>query len=139
VSYIYTFEQDYPSIGNMWNPFDAIVIQTSEVPVQADYTTPLYQLDDAGLPSTLQTNGNTLKIIADMPIRAQSITAVGQQYRAEIVFEPPSPVLIELQSGRAFNQFDFSLFLRVKETNELRPLSLSDGGSAYFRWAFSRK
>jgi hypothetical protein len=139
VSYIYTFEQDYPSIGNMWNPFDAIVIQTSEVPVQADYTTPLYQLDDAGLPSTLQTNGNTLKIIADMPIKSQSTTAVGQQYRAEIVFEPPSPVLIDLQSGRTFNQFDFSLFLRVKETNELRPLSLSDGGSAYFRWAFSRK
>lgn len=139
VSYIYTFEQDYPSIGNMWNPFDAIVIQTSEVPVQADYTTPLYQLDDAGLPSTLQTNGNTLKIIADMPIRSQSTTMVGQEYRAEIVFEPPSPVFIELQSGRPFNQFDFSLFLRVKETNELRPLSLSDGGSAYFRWAFSRK
>jgi hypothetical protein len=124
----------------MWNPFDAVVLQTSEVPVQADYTTPLYQLDDAGLPSTLQTNGNTLKIIADLPIKALSQVFQGQQYRSEIVFEPSATLLsIDLQPGRTFNQFDFSIFLRVKETNELRPLSLSDGGSAYFRWAFSRK
>jgi len=139
VSYIYTFEQDYPSICNMWNPFDAIVLQTAEVPVQADYTTPLYQLDDAGLPTTLQTNGNTLKIIADLPIKTQATVQEGQQFRSEIVFEPNTPLYIDLQPGRTFNQFDYSIFLRVKETNELRPLSLSDGGSAYFRWAFSRK
>jgi hypothetical protein len=31
--YLYTFPQDYPSIGLMWNPVDTIVIVSSDVPV----------------------------------------------------------------------------------------------------------
>jgi len=139
VPYIYTFAQDYPSIGNMWNPFDAIVVATSNVPVEPDYTTPLYEINDAGLPTTLQTNGNTQKIIAELNIKPLSNLQSGWEYRTEILFDPQTPVVMELQSGRVFNQFDFQLFLRMKGTNQLRPLSLSNGGSAYLRWVFLRK
>jgi hypothetical protein len=139
VPYMYTFAQDYPSIGNMWNPFDAIVVATSNVPIEPDYTTPLYQIDDAGLPTTLQTNGNTQKIVAELNIKPLSNLQSGWEYRTEILFDPQTPVVMELQSGRVFNQFDFQLFLRVKGTNQLRPLSLSNGGSAYLRWVFLRK
>jgi hypothetical protein len=139
ITYVYTFEQDYPSIGNMWNPFDAIVVTTAEVPVQADYVTPLYQLNDAGLPTTLQTNGNTRKVMAELMVRSGSLTQVGQEYRDEILFEPPNPIYVDLQPGRTFDKFDFQLFLRYKDSNTLRPLSLSNRGSVYFRWQFSRK
>jgi len=139
VPYIYTFPQDYPSIGNMWQPFDAIVVQTGSVPVEADYTTPLFQLNDAGIPQNVQTNGNTLKIIAEMNIKPLSNLQSGLEYRTEILFDPQTPVVMELQRGRVFNQFDYQLFLRVKGDNSLRPLSLSDGGSAYLRWSFLRK
>jgi hypothetical protein len=139
VPYIYTFPQDYPSIGNMWQPFDAIVVQSGSVPVEADYTTPLYQLNDAGLPVNVQTNGNTLKIIAEMNIKPLSNLQSGLEYRTEILFDPTTPVIMELQRGRVFNQFDYQLFLRVKGNNSLRPLVLSDGGSAYLRWSFLRK
>ena len=139
IVYVYSFDQDYASIGNMWNPFDAIVIQTAEVPVQSDYTTPLFQLNDSGLPSTLQTNGNTLKIMAELLIKSQSTIQLGQQFRSEIEYEPTTPVYVDLQPGRTFNEFDYQVFLRMKDTNQLRKLSLSNGGSAYFRWAFSRK
>jgi hypothetical protein len=139
VPYIYTFPQDYPSIGNMWQPFDAIVVQSGSVPVEADYTTPLFQLNDAGIPQNVQTNGNTLKIIAEMNIKPLSNLQSGLEYRTEILFDPQTPVVMELQRGRVFNQFDYQLFLRVKNDNSLRPLSLSDGGSAYLRWSFLRK
>jgi hypothetical protein len=139
VPYIYTFPQDYPSIGNMWQPFDAIVVQSGSVPVEADYTTPLFQLSDSGLPLNLQTNGNTLKIIAEMNIKPLSNLQSGLEYRTEILFDPQTPVVMELQRGRVFNQFDYQLFLRVKADNSLRPLSLSNGGSAYLRWSFLRK
>jgi hypothetical protein len=139
VPYMYTFAQDYPSIGNMWNPFDAIVVATSNVPIEPDFTTPLYQIGDAGLPTTLQTNGNTQKIMAELNIKPLSNLQSGWEYRTEVLFDPQTPVVMELQSGRVFNQFDFQLFLRVKGTNQLRPLSLSNGGSAYLRWVFLRK
>ena len=139
VPYIYTFAQDYPSIGLMWQPFDAVVVQTGSVPVEADYTTPLYQLNDAGLPAQQTTNGNTLKILAEFNIKPITQTLCGQEYRTEILFDPQTPVIMDLEKGREFTQFDFQLFLREKGTNNLRPLSLSDGGSAYLRWAFLRK
>jgi hypothetical protein len=123
----------------MWQPFDAIVVQSGSVPVEADYTTPLYQLSDSGLPVNLQTNGNTLKIIAEMNIKPLSNLQSGLEYRTEILFDPQTPVVMELQRGRVFNQFDYQLFLRVKADNSLRPLSLSNGGSAYLRWSFLRK
>jgi hypothetical protein len=139
VPYIYTFAQDYTSIGLMWQPFDAVVVQSGSIPVIADYTTPQYLLNDSGQPVTLQTSGNTLKIIAELNVKPLSNLQSGLEYRTEIIFDPQTPVIMDLQSGRVFDIFDYQVFLRYKVNNFLRPLSLSDGGSVYFRWSFLRK
>ena len=80
-----------------------------------------------------------MKILAELNIKPITQTLCGQEYRTEILFDPQTPVIMDLEKGREFTQFDFQLFLREKGTNNLRPLSLSDGGSAYLRWAFLRK
>ena len=139
VPYFYTFAQDLPSIGEMWNPVDAIIVATGNVPIEPDQTVPAYVLGDSGEPQSAQTNGNTLKILAEINYKPLSNTQVGQEYRNEILFDPQTPVVMDLQSGRVFNQFDYQLFLRMKATGTYRPLSLSNRGNANLRWVFQRK
>ena len=139
VPYFYTFAQDLPSIGEMWNPVDAIIVATGNVPIEPDQTVPVYVLGDSGEPQSAQTNGNTLKILAEINYKPLSNTQAGQEYRNEILFDPQTPVVMDLQSGRVFNQFDYQLFLRMKATGTYRPLSLSNRGNANLRWVFQRK
>lgn len=139
VPYIYTFPQDYSSIGLAWNPVDALVVITGNVPIEDDQTLPPYILTDSGPPSAQQTNGNTLKILAELNVKPIGQTYSGQEYRAQVVYDPTFPVTMELQGGRIFNQFDFQIFMRMKASQALRPLSLSNGGSVNLRWLFGRK
>jgi hypothetical protein len=44
-----------------------------------------------------------------------------------------------MHSSNEFKTFDFVVMLRMKATGKLRPLTLSNGGSAFFRWEFLRK
>lgn len=138
VPYLYMYAQDYPSIGLRWNCVDAIVVATGNVPVEPDQVAPPYVLNDAGQPSAVQTNGNTLKILAELNIKPLANMQTGQEFRNEILFDPTTPVLMALQSGRTFNQFDYQLFLRTTD-GVYRPLSLSNGGSANLRWVFQLK
>lgn len=137
--YLYTFAQSAPSVGLMWNPIDAIVVLTGNVPVDPDQTTPPFILDDNGAPVSVQTNGNTLKMLAELNVKPLANTQIGQEYRNEILFDPQFPVVANLQSGRVFDQFDYQIFMRLKATQTLRPLSLSNGGSANLRFVFDRK
>jgi hypothetical protein len=139
VQYNYVFNQDYPSIGLAWNAFDAIIVATGNVPIEDDQVNPPYILDDNGAPSTQQTNGNTIKILAELNLKPLSTGYVGQEFRNEIVFDPVFPVVMELQTGRVFNQFDYQLFLREKATQRYRKLSLSNFGNANIRFVLNRK
>ena len=139
VAYIYTFPQDYSSIGLLWNPVDAIIVATGNVPIEPDQTVPAYFLDDFGQPTNVQTNGNTIKILAELNVKPLANMQSGQEFRSEVLFDPTTPVYMDLQSGRIFNQFDFQLFLRMKGTQTYRPLSLSNGGCANLRWVLARK
>lgn len=138
VPYLYMYPQDYPSVGLRWNSFDAIIVATGNVPIEPDQVAPAYILNDAGQPQTVQTNGNTLKILAELNIKPLANMQTGQEFRNEVLFDPATPVFMALQSGRVFNQFDFQLFLRTTE-QMYRPLSLSNGGSANLRWVFQLK
>lgn len=137
--YLYTFQQDHPSVGLMWNPVDAIVVVTGNVPIEPDLTTPPYFIDDYGQAASINSAGNFLKILAELTIIPLANQQTGQEFQNEIIFHPITPVVMELQNGRVFNQFDYQLFLRMKETQTYRPLSLSRGGAANLRWALSRK
>ena len=137
VPYLYTFQQDYPSSGLMWNPVDAIVVFTASVPVDPDLSTPANAIDDGGNVS-IQSNGNILKILGEINVKSMGNMQAGQQLRNEIVFDPVTPIHMDMQSSQNFLKFDYQLFLRFKDQT-YRALTLSQGGSANLRFVFTRK
>jgi hypothetical protein len=139
VFYIYTVPQDYGSVGLAWNPFDAIVVTTNTVPIADDETQPPYVLNDQGVPQTQQSTGNTIKILADCNLKPLNQTTVGQEFRNEIVFDPEVSEPLHMTSLKDFRIFDWQLMLRLKGTQALRPLSLSNDGYAFLRFVFQRK
>jgi hypothetical protein len=82
-------------------------------------------------------NGNLLKILGEYVVKATN--QVGQEYRNEIVFEPQSIVRCSLQSGTVFKTFDYQIMMRMKNSNALRPLTISNGGSVFMRFEFEIK
>jgi len=133
--YFYTTAQDYPSIGNMWNPVDTIVVITSEIPIVMDQVSPLFLLTDK--PTKEQPNGNSLKVLAEFVVRPNE--DLGRQYRNEIVYEPYNPVRKALQSSVPFTTFDYVICMRMKGSNYLRIVNLSNSGSAFMRFEFQLK
>jgi len=161
--FIYTFPQDYASAGLMWNPIDTIVITSGDIPVLDDQIIPpvvlgdngvaigsventVYNLNITGQNSFLvgnggggqSTNAATLKIIGEFIVKAGSMQT-GQEYRNQIVFEPQSVIPMDLQHGVTFNKFSYQAWMRMKSTQLLRPVTLSNGGSLNMRWRFDRK
>ena len=161
--FIYTFPQDYASAGLMWNPIDTIVITSGDIPVLDDQIIPPVVLGDNGVAigsveNTVynpnisgqssflvgnggggqSTNASTLKIIGEFIVKAGSMQT-GQEYRNQIVFEPQSVIPMDLQHGVTFNKFSYQAWMRMKSTQLLRPVTLSNGGSLNMRWRFDRK
>jgi hypothetical protein len=131
--------QDYGSAGLAWNPFDAIVVTTNTVPIADDETQPPYVLNDQGVPQTQQSTGNIIKILADCNLKPLGLTPVGQEFRNEIIFDPEVSEPLHMTSLKDFRIFDWQLMLRLKGTQALRPLSLSNDGYAFLRFVFQRK
>jgi hypothetical protein len=129
--YLYTAQQDYPSVGNMWNPVDTIVVVTSHVPVTEDQTQPVNYVGDtsATLASRSQNTSQTLMILGEFVVKSPD--QPGQQYRSEIIFEPQVPRPVPLKTSSDFKTFDYSIFMRMKNGG-YRPVSLSGGGGSLF-------
>jgi hypothetical protein len=160
--FIYTFPQDYASVGLMWNPIDTIVITSGDIPVLDDQILPPCVLGDNGVaigsietpvynPNNGQssflignggggqsTNAATLKIIGEFIVNTGAMQT-GQEYRNQIVFEPQTIIPMDLQHGVTFNKFSYQAWMRMKSTQLLRPVTLSNGGSLNMRWRFDRK
>ena len=134
--YIYTFPQDYPSVGLLWNPVDTLVVVAGEIPILSDEVSPTYFLGDV-FTDRGSSNGDTLKILGEYVVKATN--QVGQEYRNEIVFEPQAIVRCSLQSGTVFKTFDYQIMMRMKNSNALRPLTISNGGSVFMRFQFEIK
>lgn len=135
--YLYTFTQSYPSVGLMWNPVDTIVVVTTKVPVLAAQTLPPYVIgNDGSAPS--KTIANTENILGEFVVRGVTGQS-GQEFRNQIVFEPQTLNRIDLLRGINFINFDFELKMRMKGTQLLRPVTLSNGGSVNIRWHFELK
>jgi len=134
--YIYTFPQDYPSVGLLWNPVDTLVVIAGEIPMLSDEVSPTFFLGDV-FTERGSSNGNTLKILGEYVVKATN--QVGQEYRNEIVFEPQAIVRCSLQSGTVFKTFDYQIMMRMKNSNALRPLTISNGGSVFMRFQFEIK
>ena len=136
--YIYTFPQDYPSIGNMWNPVDAIVVLTGVVPIEDDETmAPTIIGDTAYTKRDQSTSSQTEKILAEFIVRHPIIN--GQQYRNEILFDPQVRAMVEMRSASELKQFDYKIKLRLKQSQVYRDLSLNNGGNANMRFILERK
>lgn len=135
--YLYTFAQQYPSIGLAWNPIDTIVISTGNVPSVPDQTTPPLVISDN--PTRQESNQNTKNILAEFVVNPDGSTQPGQQYRNEIVFEPQTLNRVDLIRGVSFNNFDYKVEMRMKVSQLDRPVLLSNGGSVNIRWHFQLK
>jgi len=137
--YLYTFPQDYPSIGNMWNPVDAIVVTTGITPIEDDYTmAPTILGDTAYSRTSSQTTSNqTKKILAEFVVRHPH--NLGQEYRSEIIYDPQIRTMVDMQTATDFKQFEYQFNIRLKQSQILRRLALPDGGSANMRFIFERK
>jgi hypothetical protein len=133
--YLYVFPQDYPSVGLMWNPVDTIVVLTQKVPLVDDLTGPPCILTDGIFNQAA--DGQTRKILGEFIVKVN--VQLGQEYRSEIIFEPQSVVRVPLQSGGPFVDFDYTICMRMKGSNYLRVVSLSNGGSAFMRFEFELK
>jgi hypothetical protein len=137
--YLYTFPQDYPSIGNMWNPVDAIVVTTGVVPIEDDFVMAPTILGDTVYSATSGqvTSNQTQKILAEFVVKHPG--SLGQEYRSEIIYDPQVRTMVDMQSATDFKQFDYQFNMRLKQSQILRRLGLPNGGSANMRVIFERK
>jgi hypothetical protein len=135
---LYTFPQGHPSIGLMWNPIDTIVIISGKVPVVADQAVPPFVIGDNGPPET-QTNQKIENIIAEFVVTSTGTVISGQEYRNQIIYEPSTLTHVDLIRGVQLDSFDYKVFMRMKGTQLLRPVTLSNGGSVNIRWHFQLK
>lgn len=133
--YLYTFPQDYPSIGNMWQPVDAIVVTTGSVPVVDDQTRPPTILGDTlAAEASAGSKSSVMRILAEFSVPSM----LGQEYRNQIHFEPHEKDMMDMQASSDFRHFVYEVKMRMKQTQLYRPLDLPDGGNANFRYLLER-
>lgn len=131
-AYFYTFSQDYSSAGLMWSPVDCIVVKTGRIPLVDDQVIPP-NIVAAVLPIDSSSARN--RILAEISTPGYQET----EYRNEIVYEPFNIIYQDMNASDVFKTFDFAMFLRMKTTQQERPLSLSNGGSVNLRFEFILK
>ena len=153
--YLYTFPQNYPSVGLMWNPIDTIVVVTGGVPVNSDHVLPPIIVGDNGVAigtavtgisgfaqgnlGGQSSNSKTLRILGEFIVKSGSMQT-GQELRNQVVFEPQFPVYRDLISlGSPFNTFDYQVFMRMKATQILRLVTISNGGCVNLSFEFKRR
>jgi hypothetical protein len=71
-------------------------------------------------------------------VKPLSSTPSGQQLRNEILFDPVTPVHMDMQSSQNFLKFDYQLFMRFKDQS-VRALTLPQYAAANLRFVFTRK
>jgi hypothetical protein len=137
--YIYTFPQDYRSVGNMWNPVDTLVLTTSEIPVANCQVSRPNVLTDGPQVNNIEPSGNVENILCEFSIWPTD--NMGQQLRSQILYAPTGDAVdyVEMQSSTLFNNVDWVLYMRMKATQTLRAVSISDSGSVNIRFKFVRK
>ncbi len=135
---LYTFTQEYPSVGTMWNPIDTLVVVSGKVPIVPDQTVLPFIIGDNGPPVT--SLGQQLEyILAEFVVRPEGSTQLGQHYRNQIVYEPNTPHRVDLIRGSEFDSFDYKVYMRMKVSQLLRLVTLSNGGCVNIRWHFELK
>jgi hypothetical protein len=134
--YLYTFPQDYPSIGNMWNPVESLLLLSNDIPLVPDQTAPPNIISDMGPVSLERPSGGIERILCEFSVHPHGSGEPGQDYRREIVFEPKEPVFIAMDSGPVFTTLSWRLVMRMKQTQTFRVVSISDSGSVNVRMQF---
>jgi len=120
----------------MWNPVDSIVVTAGQVPLSDDLIMPRTIIGDTGYSTqTSQSSNQTLKILAEFVVTPNK----GQEYRNEIIYDPRVRASVDMKSASDFKQFDYAIFLRLKQSQALRLLSISNGGNVNMRYFFERK
>lgn len=134
--YLYTFPQDYRSVGNMWNPVDTLVLTTTEIPIVNCEVAPprLY----SEVVQNIQPSGQTERILSEFAIYPTDNQ--GQIYRTQITYAPSGDAIdyVEMQRSTVFNNISWALYMRMRATQTLRPVSISDSGSVNIRLKFVR-
>jgi hypothetical protein len=84
-----------------------------------------------------QVAGNTLKLLAEFVVRP-SVQSVGQEYRTSIVYEPNSPLYMNMTPSSNFDTVDYQLLWRRKSTQTYIPVIISNGGAVNVKFEFER-
>jgi hypothetical protein len=136
-TYLYSFAQNYPSVGTAWNPVDTLLLLTNEIPLVPDQTSPPNVISDTGPVSQNNSNGNIERILGEFSVQAMGGSLPGREYRNEIIFEPKEPVFVAMDSlATSFVSTGWRLVMRMKQTQTYRTVSISDGGSVNVRLQF---
>lgn len=134
--YLYTFTQDYSSVGGVWNPVDTLVFLTNDIPLIKDQTAPPNIVSDTGPVALQQPNGAMERILCEFSVQPFGNGHPGQQYRNEIIYEPQSPIFVGMDSAPLFVTVSWRLVMRMKQSQTYRSVSISDGGSVNMRLQF---
>jgi hypothetical protein len=134
--YLYTFTQDYSSVGGMWNPVDTFVFLTNDIPLIKDQTAPPNIVSDTGPVALQQPNGAMERILCEFSVQPMGNGHPGQQYRNEVIYEPTTPVFVGMDSAPLFVTVSWRLVMRMKQSQTYRSVSISDGGSVNMRLQF---
>jgi hypothetical protein len=134
--YLYSFTQDYSSVGAMWNPVDTFLFLTNDIPIVKDQTAPPNIISDTGPIALQQPNGTMERILCEFSVVPTGNGHNGQQYRQEVIYEPQTPVFVGMDSAPLFVTVSWRLVMRMKQTQTYRSVSISDGGSVNMRLQF---
>ena len=152
--YLYTFLQNYPSVGEMWNPVDTLVLLTADIPIVKDQVCPPNFETDAGTTTNAfsasnaaggtfatqtqkEPNGQMERILAELVVKHG--TYIGQQFRSEVIYEPSTEIWQNMDRSTVFNNVSWSLRMRMKQSQNLRQVSISDSGCVNVRLEFARR
>lgn len=127
--------QDFISTS-MWSPIETLVFTTTKIPIVPEQNTkPLSFNDFENLTNIGTIPQQFQKIITDISLPVDKAS----DWRSFITYVPAFPRYINLNSSGELKEIDISLFFQDKNTGQLVPVCLGNGGCVNLKLAFKRK
>jgi len=127
--------QDFISTST-WSPVDSLTFTTTKIPIVPEQSIqPLTINDDSNLINVSSSAQTYQKIITDISLPVDR----SSDWRSYITYVPAFPRYIHLNSINDLKDIDISLFFQDKNTGNLIPVCLGNGGCVTMKLAFKRK
>lgn len=133
---IYTkVTQDFVSTS-MWSPIASLVFTTSKIPIVSEQSTqPLTFGENSNINVSSNNAQRYQQIITDITIPSDK----SSDWRSYITYVPAYPRYINLNSVSELKDIDISLFFMDKNSGNLIPVRISNGGIINLKLSFKHK